>query len=83
MFLLDDLLLAPLNGFVAICRKVQEMAQEERENQEKDITAALVELHQLLESGGIGDEEFNTRETALLDRLEELERVLGGESDED
>ena len=34
------------------------------------ILADLAELHQLLESARIGEEDFDRRETMLLDRLE-------------
>jgi hypothetical protein len=70
MFLLDDILLAPIKGLAMICRKVHETAQEDLEKQEKDILAALAELHQLMDMGQIGDEDFNVRESDLLDRLE-------------
>ena len=35
MFLLDDILLAPLKGLAAVCRKVEEAARQDLENQEK------------------------------------------------
>jgi hypothetical protein len=70
MFLLDDILLSPFKGLAAICRKVHEAAQEDLEQQEKDIMAALAELHQLMDVGQIGDEDFNVRESDLLGRLE-------------
>ncbi len=72
MFLVDDILLAPLKGLVAVCRKVHDAAQEELESQEQAILAALMELHQQLETGRIDAEEFDQRESALLDRLEEF-----------
>ena len=59
-----------MKGLAAICQKVREAAQEDLEKQEKDILAALAELHQLLDGGRIGDEDFNARESDLLDRLE-------------
>jgi ribosomal protein L29 len=70
MFLLDDILLAPMKGLAAICQKVREAAQEDLEKQEKEILAALAELHQLLDVGQIGEEDFNRRESGLLDRLD-------------
>ena len=44
MFLLDDILLSPLKGLAAVCRKVHEAALEDLEKQEKEILAALAEL---------------------------------------
>ena len=72
MFLLDDILLAPLKGLAAVCRKVRDAAQEDLEAQEKAILASLAELYHEVEIGRIGDDEFNTRESGLLDRLEGL-----------
>ncbi len=48
MFLLDDLLLAPIKGLAAVCQKVHEAAEEDLEAQEKAVLADLAELHHLL-----------------------------------
>jgi hypothetical protein len=72
MFLLDDILLAPLKGVAAICRTVQKAAEEDLEAQEKAILAALSELYQQIEAHQITDEDFNARESDLIDRLERV-----------
>ena len=77
MFLLDDILLAPIKGLTVMCHKVHDAAQEDLEKQEKDILGTLAELHQLMDAGGIGDEDFNDRECSLLDRLEACQKVRG------
>jgi hypothetical protein len=77
MFLLDEILLAPIKGLAAVCRKVNEAAQEDLENQEKAILADLSELHQELDAGHIADEDFNTREWELLDRLDNCQQSRG------
>jgi hypothetical protein len=77
MFLLDDILLAPVKGLAAICQRVHQAAQEDLENQEKDVLATLAELHQLMDAGRIGDEDFNVRECDLLDRLETCRKARG------
>jgi hypothetical protein len=46
-------------------------------NQEKEIMAALAELHQLMDAGRLGDEDFNTRESDLLDRLDTCREIQG------
>ena len=61
-------------GIAAICRKVQDAAREDLEEQEKAILAALAELHQELDAGRIPDEEFDAGERDLLDRLEACHR---------
>lgn len=76
MFIIDDILLAPVKGLAAICRKVHEQAEQEQENEEKAILASLAELHQLLEAGQISEQEFSPRESALLDQLEERQNVI-------
>jgi len=76
MFLVDDILLAPLKGLTAVCRQVQDAARQELEGQKKDVMAALAELHQGLESGRIEEKEFDVQEARLLERLESIERTL-------
>ena len=75
MFLLDDILLAPIKGLAAVCQKVHEAAQEDLEHQEKALLANLAELHQLLEMGQIADDDFDAREGGLLDRLEACQKA--------
>ena len=83
MFLIDDILLAPMKGLLAICQKVHDAAEQELESQEQAIVATLAELHQLLESGQIGDEDFNVRETALLDQLEAVQSARNPQTEPD
>jgi hypothetical protein len=78
MFLLDDILMAPFKGLAGICRKVYEAAEDDLEGQEKSLLATLAELYQELETGNIGDEDFNTRENALLERLEAVRDARSG-----
>ncbi len=77
MFFLDDVLLAPIKGLTAVCRKVYEAAQDDLDAQEKAILADLTELHKMMDVGQIGDDDFNVRETSLLDRLEDCRRAAG------
>jgi len=82
MFFLDDIFLAPLKGLAAVCRKVHEAAEEDLEKQEKDILASLAELHHLMDSSRIGDDEFNVRECILLDRLETCQETRNADRDQ-
>ena len=77
MFLLDDILLSPIKGLAVICQKVHDAAQEDRKQQESAILAQLAELYQQFEAGGIGDADFNSRETELLNQLEEVQERRG------
>ena len=76
MFLLDDILLAPVKGLAAVCRKVQEAAQQELENREKGTMSALGELHRRLETGQIDEKDFDLEEARLLQQIEDLAKAL-------
>jgi hypothetical protein len=76
MFLLDDILLSPIKGIVSVCRKVEEAARQDLENQEKGTMFSLSELHRRLETGEIDEQQFDLEETRLLERMESLSRVL-------
>jgi hypothetical protein len=81
MFLLDDILLAPIKGLAMICQKVHQAAQEDLERQEKEIMGALAELHQLMDLGQIGDDDFDLRESDLLNRLEACQQSRNTDGD--
>ena len=68
MFLLDDLLLAPVHGLVFIARKVQEVVDQEL-NDETVIKQDLLELQMRLELEEISEAEYAEREAELFARL--------------
>jgi hypothetical protein len=77
MFLIDDLLLAPVNGFKFILGQIQKMADQEL-NDDSMIKEQLLELQMRYELEEISDEEFRERETELFARLRVIkERQLG------
>jgi hypothetical protein len=76
MFLLDDILLAPMTGLVAICRKVEAAARQDLESREKGAMSALGELHRQLETGQIDEKDFDAAEARLLEQLEGLAKLL-------
>jgi hypothetical protein len=76
MFFLDDILLSPIKGLAAVCRKVEEAAHQELENREKAAMSALSQLHRLLETGQIDEKEFDMQEAKLLDQIEDLTKAL-------
>jgi len=79
MFLVDDILFAPLKGLAAVCRHVQDAARQELDDQKRAAVVALSELHQRLELGQIDEEEFDIREAGLLERIEGIERTLNAD----
>jgi len=78
MFLVDDILLSPLKGFASICSRIEQAAREDLENQKQEVLEALGRLHEQIESGAIDDEEFDERESTLLDRYDAIEKTLSG-----
>jgi hypothetical protein len=68
MFLIDDLLLAPVSGFKFILGQIQKMADQEL-NDDTVIKEQLLELQMRLELEEISDEEYKVREADLFARL--------------
>jgi len=68
MFLLDDLLLAPVNGFKFIMRQIQQLADKEL-NDESVIKEQLLELQVRLELEEISEEDYAEAERELFARL--------------
>lgn len=81
MFLVDDILLLPARGLLAVFREVHNAAQQEYANEAEAIRTELSELYMMLETGRLTEAEFDQREKELLDRLEEVE--ARGEAGED
>ncbi len=73
MLIIDDIVFAPISGVLWIVRQVYEAARQELAAEAETITAELMDLHMLLESGAITSEVFDAREKELLDRLDEIE----------
>ncbi len=76
MFLIDDILLAPVKGLAMVCRRVEEAARQELEGQGKRAMSALGELHQRLELGQIEEADFELEETRLLEQIEGIQKLL-------
>ena len=72
MFLIDDILLSPAKGLFYIFKQIHKAAEEDFLDEE-NITAELSELYMMLETGKITEEEFDKRESELLNRLEQIE----------
>src|SRR5918994_7516711 len=77
MFLIDDLLLAPVNGFKFILGQIQKLADQEL-NDDTLIKEQLLELEMRRELDEISDDEFREREAELFARLRVIKaRQLG------
>lgn len=68
MFFIDDILLAPVNGFKFIMRQIQQLADREL-NDESLIKEQLLELQMRLELEEISDEDYTAAEAELFARL--------------
>ncbi|HKR01537.1 MAG TPA: gas vesicle protein GvpG [Pyrinomonadaceae bacterium] len=68
MFFIDDLLLAPVNGFKFILNQIQKIADKEL-NDDTFIKEQLLELQMRLELDEISEEEYREREEELFARL--------------
>jgi len=74
VFLIDDLLLLPVRGFVGIFKKIHEMA--EREVSDEDyIRERLMELQLKFELDEISEEEYTKQEKGLMARLEAIRKA--------
>jgi len=73
MLVIDDILLFPFRGLMFVFHEIQNAAQEDAAGEADLIRTELRELYMMLETGRIAEEEFDTREKELLDRLDETE----------
>jgi len=72
MFLIDDILLAPIKGIVWLAEKVRDMALEELEDTPEKLQRELLDLQMALESEQITEAEYQKKEKDILERLEAL-----------
>lgn len=78
MFLLDDILTAPLKGVLWIFKEIVRAAEEDQAAEADRIKDRLRELYMQLETGQLSEAEFDEEERQLLDRLDELEQNASG-----
>ncbi len=71
MFLIDDILLAPLKGVIFIGKKINEVIENEISD-EGSIKERLMALQLKFEMDEITEEEYDKREDELLKLLENI-----------
>ena len=71
MFLIDDLLLAPLKGVIFIGKKINDVIEKEMSD-EGAIKERLMALQLKFEMDEINEEEYDEREDELLKLLEKI-----------
>mgnify|MGYP001573314027 CR=1 FL=1 len=76
MFLLDDVLLAPLHGLIWIGQKIHEVVDRELLDEEL-VKEKLLELQfkYEYELEPMNEEDYRTRETELLERLDAIRKA--------
>jgi uncharacterized protein YaaN involved in tellurite resistance len=82
MFLIDNVLLAPVSGVMYVFREIQAAAEGEAVKNAEALRAQLSELYGMLESGRISSDQFDAKEKELLDQLDGITRVNEGGNDE-
>jgi len=73
MFLIDDILLAPLNGIIWLGKKINEVAEKEFSD-EGLIKERLMEVQMKFEMDKISEKEYNKQEAELLARLDAIRK---------
>ena len=73
MFLIDDILLAPLKGVIFIGKKINDVIEKEMSD-EGSIKERLMALQLKFEMDEIDEEEYDKREDELLKLLETVRK---------
>lgn len=74
MFIIDDILLAPLKGVIWIGEKINEMSEKEFSDEGR-IKEKLMELQLRFEIDEISEEEYKKHEEELLARLDAIRKT--------
>lgn len=72
-FLLDDILLLPVNGLVWVADKLKDSAEAEFLDESR-VQESLLALQMRLEMDEISESEYMEQETELLKRLEDIRK---------
>ncbi|MEM1423268.1 MAG: gas vesicle protein GvpG [Planctomycetota bacterium] len=83
MFVIDDILLSPVKGFMWLVRELHSAAEREIADERERTMRALQSLHMRLEAGQMTEDEFEEREEELLDHLERLDAMKGEAQDDE
>ena len=79
MFLIDDILLAPLKGVIWLGKKINEVVEKEFSDQGR-IKEELMQLQLRFEMDEINEEEYKKQEKELLERLDAIRKTKEGEA---
>lgn len=71
MFIIDDLLWLPVKGMMTLCKKINDLAKAEL-NDESKLKEQLLRFQTMFELDQISEEEYQAREDELMVRLNEI-----------
>jgi len=74
MFLIDTILLAPVNGVIWIGEKLNEVVENELYDEGR-IKEKLMELQVRYEMDEVSEEEYKKQEKELLERLDSIKKT--------
>ena len=74
MFILDDILLAPIKGVIWMGKKFNEVVEEEVSSEGR-IKERLMELQLRFELDEISEEEYQQKEEELLEQLDAIKKT--------
>ncbi|MFA4844537.1 MAG: gas vesicle protein GvpG [Candidatus Margulisiibacteriota bacterium] len=79
-FIIDDILMLPVQGFMGIFEAIKTQVDEELSDEAKP-QQALLEAQTLLDMGEITEDEYQKRETKIMERLEAIRKYKEGEEE--
>lgn len=82
MLILDKMLTFPVRSLLHVLREIHKAVEQECESEADAIRTELRELYMRLEAKQITEQEFDTAEAALLDRLDQVEARHTSAADE-
>ena len=74
MFIIDDILLAPVKGLLYIFKEIQKAAEGEIEDTPEKLKKELLELQMLFETDQITEKEYSKKEKEILQRMNALQK---------
>ncbi len=77
MFLVDDVLFAPFNGVMWLCKQLQEVVEKEMTNEEP-VYQAILENELAFEEGRIPRAAYDERQDILMAQLREIKERKKG-----
>lgn len=71
MLIIDDLLMLPVKGFMAVCKKVYDLAEAEL-NDESKLKEELLRYQTMFELDQINEAEYQEMEDEIMSRINEI-----------